>query len=269
MSSDATAPPIIVVEVDPAKVHPAKGNRIVTTELVSDLLPSIQEDGQAVPAILFAHPTLPGEYCAADGNRRTLVARILARTLKAVVLATAPTEDELDRLRVAVNFLQKKETSYELAERINAWMKRNGASQKAAAAHFRLSEPTVSKIVNKALSAIPAVVQAELDKQICPDIGRLLATLPKEKQAQTLEHVLKNGLTRDQLEPLAAQIRGFQRAKPKPVTATDGEATVKIPSGWSLQKVIEFAAKLQDAAKHAMKAQGTIAALPGLLKPAQ
>lgn len=262
--SDATAPPIIVVEVDPARVHPAKGNRLISPELVADLLPSIQEDGQAVPAILFVHPTLPGEYCAADGNRRTLVARILARTLKAIVLAKAPSEDELDRLRIAVNFLQKKETSYELAERITAWMKRNGASQKAAAAHFRLSEPTVSKILRKSKSAIPAVVQAELEKQICPDIGRLLALLPEEKQAPMLKEVMEKKLTRDQLEPVIAQMRGFQRAKGKPITVTDGEATAKLPSALALQKVVEFATKLSDAAKRVIKAGGTVADLPGL-----
>src|SRR4051812_6774495 len=123
--------PLRIEEVDAARVHPAPGNRTVTLEDIREILPSIEADGQLVPAILFSSPALPpGEYYSADGAHRAATCRYLGRKLKAIILAAAPTDDELSRIRVAANFLVRKPTAYEIAPEILAWMKRNNANQK-------------------------------------------------------------------------------------------------------------------------------------------
>jgi ParB/RepB/Spo0J family partition protein len=257
-----------IVELDPSKVHIPPGNRLVTPELVADILPSIENDSQLVPAIVYPHPTLPGEWMAADGNRRAMVARILGRKLKAFVLAAAPTDEELIRIRVTTNFLRKNSSAYELAVDLERWMNAKNASQRQAAEFFRISEAQVSKILNKARNAIPEVIQAEKEGKIVEDVGRLLATLPKDKQAEALIHVLQNDMRRDSVEGFVANIKGFKRPKEsKPVTASEGGATFRFPSSWSWQRIIESALKLVEAAKRGMKVDGLgTNALPGLLK---
>lgn len=264
--SDAEAP-LVVVEVDPAKVDPAPGNRPVTIESVSDLLESMKVQ-QLVPAILYPHPTDQGRWIAADGNRRAMASRILSRPLKAILLPAAPSKMELLRIRVVANFHRENASAYELAADIEAWLEESKDTQKAAAVFFSMSESQVSKILAKAKSATQAVIDAEKDGRICADVGRLIATVAKEKQGEVLAHVIANKMSRDQTEGYVATVKGFKKPNVKPIVATDGGATVKFPANWSFQRIIEFAGKLQEAAKQGLKVPGlTVTALPGLLKP--
>ncbi len=72
--------------MDAALVRPAPGNRVVTPESVSDLLPSMESQGQLVPGIIYPDPEQPGHYFGADCNRRAMVCRILGRKLRAYLL---------------------------------------------------------------------------------------------------------------------------------------------------------------------------------------
>ena len=258
----------IVVDLDAAKVHTPAGSKKVTPADVETLLPSMEKDGQLIPGVVYPHPTMTGHWLCADGNHRLLVCRLLGIPFKAIALKEAPTEEKIIHIRVTTHFQRRPVTAYELAADIEKWMMLKQANQKQAAAFFSMSEPQVSKILNKARNAVPAVVQAEQMRTICEDIGRLLATLPKPRQVEALDHVVKNNMKRDDVEAYVTSLKGFQKTKSlSVVTIEDGGAKISLPANWSLQNVIDLAAKLTVAAKRGLKVPGlTSVALPNLLR---
>src|SRR5262245_27024860 len=80
-----------VLEFDPADCLPAPGNRPVTPESVTDLLPSMEKTGQVVAGFIYADPELPRKWRVADGNRRVMCCRILGIKFRAILLDHAPT----------------------------------------------------------------------------------------------------------------------------------------------------------------------------------
>ena len=85
-----------VVEIDPDLVNPSPfADRFAQEDDASfeSLKQSIAERGQEIPVLLRANETAPGRYQTAFGHRRVRVARLLGRTVKAIVRALS--DDEL------------------------------------------------------------------------------------------------------------------------------------------------------------------------------
>ena len=85
-----------VVEIDPDLVDPSPfADRFAQEDDVSfeTLKQSIAERGQEIPVLLRASATAPGRYQTAFGHRRVRVARLLGRTVKAIIRALS--DDEL------------------------------------------------------------------------------------------------------------------------------------------------------------------------------
>ncbi len=257
-----------IVEVDATHVHSPPGNRIVTLESLSDLMPSLDSDGQLVPAILYEHPEITGHFMAADGNRRAMAMRVLGRKLKAVILPKAPTESELIRLRIAANFHRKNASAYELAADIQRWMELEGANQRQAAEAHGISASQLSKVLAKAQNACAAVREAEEAKRICPDVARLISTLPKEEmQREALQQAISRDLKRDTVENIVTRMKGAKRPRTaKPVKAKADGVTLVAPGDWTWNHVKELAERLKGAAARGEKLDAPLSLLPSLLK---
>ena len=256
------------IEVDAALVRPAPGNRTVTPESVSDLVPSVEKEGQLVPAIIFPDSERPGHFLGADGNRRAMVSRILGRKLRAYLLDRAPTEEEIIRIRAATNFHRKNASAYEIAADIKRWIElKPGATQRQAAEAFGISAPQVCKLLDKLEHACAELRQAEEEKRICPDSARIIATLPTaEQQREALKDAIAHDLKRDAVERLVARIKGVpQKAKAKPLKLKlDGVQMVA--SNPTLDGLQAFAERLLAALKRLAKDGDAIDFLPARVK---
>ncbi len=85
-----------VVEIDPALIDPSPfADRFDQADdpTFEALKQSIAERGQEIPVLLRAHSGTPGRYQTAFGHRRIRAARLLGRTVKAIVRAL--NDDEL------------------------------------------------------------------------------------------------------------------------------------------------------------------------------
>lgn len=259
------------IEVDPALVRPAAGNRIVTPESVADLLPSMEKEGQIVPAIICPDPENPRFFLGLDGNRRGLCQRILGRKLRACLLESAPPEKEIIRIRAATNFHRKNASAYELAADIQRWKElEGGATQRQAAEAFGISASQVCKLLDKLEHACLEVREAEESKVICPDSARLIATLRSHgQQKEALKETIAHNLKRDAVERLVARMKGFtKKGKSKPVKIYVDGVTLLVPGDWTWQQIRDFVAKLKGAADRGEKMDAPLSLLPSLLKSA-
>lgn len=256
------------VEVDAALVRPAPGNRVVTPESVSDLLPSMESQGQLVPGIIFPDPELPGYYRGADCNRRAMVCRILGRKLRAYLLDQAPTEEQVIRIRAATNFHRKNASAYEIAADIKRWLELNeGATQRQASEAFGISAGHVCKLLDKLKSACGELRQAEEGMKICPDSARIIATLPSpEQQREALRDAIAHDLKREAVERLVARMKGItKKARTKPVKVKlDGVQMVA--SNPTLEGLQAFGERLLAAVRRCVKDGDGVEILPSRLK---
>jgi ParB/RepB/Spo0J family partition protein len=256
-----------LVDLDPARVHTPPGNRKVTPDSVADLLPSVEKDGQLVFGIVYPHPDLPGEFYCADGNRRLMCCRILGRPFKAVELPSAPSKEELLRIRVTANFHRKNASAYELAADVTAWMELTGGTQKAAAEFFCISEGQLSKILAKARNACEAVRKAEEDKTICQDVARIIATLPQDRQPAALVQVIEHDMKRDAVEKLVANIKGTKPAKhDKPIKVRTPKGVQAVIPALDYDSLLAELGVLMEAVKKVQKHALPLASLPALLR---
>ncbi|KQQ19151.1 plasmid partitioning protein RepB [Methylobacterium sp. Leaf123] len=77
-----------VVELDPALIDDSFiADRVADPNdpSLATLVESVRESGQQVPVLVRPHPTAPGRYQIAYGRRRTRAARILERSVRAVI----------------------------------------------------------------------------------------------------------------------------------------------------------------------------------------
>ena len=253
---DALPEPDRVSAFDAIDVLPVSGNRPVTPDSVADLLPSIENIGQQVPGIVFAHPELPGKYCCADGNRRALCQRMLGRKFMAILLDHAPTNRELRRIRISTNAIRKGMTADQIAADLEEHVAETGDTQEAAAEYFSLSPGYVSKLLAPSKRLCPDLHHLRDNPAISRDALRIIATMPThELQKQLAERALATisaggTVKRDLLERLAAQMKGGPRQakKPRPLKLKYGGVRMAAEDG-TLAAIRAFQVKLAEALK--------------------
>lgn len=181
------------LEVDANLIHTPPGNPEPTLEDVeqSGLLGSVDRHGLLVELILYPHPALPGHYFAADGNHRARVLKHLGRKARGVLLEQAPSEDDLDTLRVALASTCKKVDKGLIGLSMFTWWKRVvGRTERDVAEHFGKSPSYVNKLLAPFKNGIPELVEALLARKIAPTAAPFVASLPHDQQRVTLPRVL-------------------------------------------------------------------------------
>jgi len=145
-----------VAELDPGAVdNPAE---------LEDLVCSIRESGQQVPALVRPHPEAPGRYQIAYGHRRLRAARILELPFKAVVrpltdaeLAIAQGQENLGRRDLS--FIERAQFAAQLERRgfdratLNAALSAHAAEMTRYLAVARAIPPEVVRAIGPAPKA--------------------------------------------------------------------------------------------------------------------
>ncbi len=156
-----------VAELDPGTVD----NSPLTDRLAADnpteledLVRSVRESGQQVPALVRPHPEAPGRYQIAYGHRRLHAARILKLPLKAVVrpltdaeLAIAQGQENLGRRDLS--FIERAQFAAQLERRgfdratLNAALSVHAAEMTRYLAVARAIPPEVIRAIGPAPKA--------------------------------------------------------------------------------------------------------------------
>ena len=259
------SPENCIVELDPSKVLVPDGNRGVTPESVTDLVTSVGKDGQIQAIIAFPHPQRQGYFLAADGNRRTMTARILGRTVKAILLDHAPSQSELIRLRNNSNAMRKNASPEDIARDAEELMRLEGLTQAQTAEALHMSPGQLSKILSKAKNACDEVKRAEADGRIVPDVARIISTLPQDKQPEALRQALEEDMTRDLVQILVAKINGTKQAKPKPIKGRTPQGIQFVIPEMDSESLIGELNTLIEAVKKVSKHGLGLAALPSVI----
>ncbi|WP_036288492.1 plasmid partitioning protein RepB [Methylosinus sp. PW1] len=115
-----------VIELNPQDIEPSFARDRMAGYSPEDLddsfLASIRSNGQQVPVLVRPHPTQAGRYETAYGHRRIAAARILGRTVRAVVksmsddeLVVAQGQENVERN--GLSFIEKCRFAYVLESR--------------------------------------------------------------------------------------------------------------------------------------------------------
>jgi ParB/RepB/Spo0J family partition protein len=181
-----------VLEFDPGCVQHDPGNPAGRIDDVQDLIESFEATGgQQVPGFVYPHPELPDTYITPDGNRRLRTCRILGLKFKAILLARAPSKQELRRLRLTTNNVRKAMTPEQVAAEIEGHIAETGETQEQAAAFFGLSAGYVSKLLAPSKSLCAELHPLRDNPAISQDVLRIIARMPTpDLQKQLAERVL-------------------------------------------------------------------------------
>jgi ParB/RepB/Spo0J family partition protein len=223
-------------------------------EDVDDLVESLRTIPQQVPGIVYVHPTVPGKYIAADGNRRLMACRILGITFLVMILDHEPTKGELRRIRLAVNNFHKHMTPDQVADEIRAHIAESGDSQQAAAEFFGLSPSYVSVLLAPFKRLIPELGHLATNPGVTREVLRLVSSmatpeLQKKLADLVLADIAREGKAkRDAVAGYAQEMKSGKKSKDKPlVLKQDGIAlNAKKPAAEGLRA---FAEKLLAAIK--------------------
>jgi ParB/RepB/Spo0J family partition protein len=228
------------------------GNPPITLESLSDILPSLEKNGQQTPGILYSNPNSPPRYIVAAGNRRAMGCRILGRKFKAFILTGPIDMAELIKIRLTENVIRRTMSQDQIAADINEYMNLKGVSQAEAAEAFGLSPGYVSKLLSVSKRLSPELNHLRDNPDICRDNLRIIASMSTpDLQKKLADEVIARGgkVKRDVLEILATKLRcSVTGNKPSVHKLSQGGVSVALPGDWGWEHIIEwFSTQLKRA----------------------
>jgi ParB/RepB/Spo0J family partition protein len=212
-----------VVDLAPADCISPEDNRRISDDDLAELLSSIDKEGQLVAGIVGLHPTVPGKYLVAAGNRRKRVCEILGIPFRAEVIDRVLSRTEIIRIRVGENVHRKKPSPFELCKDVSDYMEEKKLRTWAEVGReLSLVPVTLSRITS--VKRIPADLR-ELAERVVPSVCWLIAALPNtdamHKAFAYATTPIGNGTetrlpTREQVEKFLDQFRQKKTRGPKP-----------------------------------------------------
>jgi ParB/RepB/Spo0J family partition protein len=161
---------------DPESIVTPPDNPVYSPAMLDDLLADIREHRQLMPGWIAPSPDLPaGKWLCLEGNRRLAVVRLLGLPFWAFELAAAVAEEERIRLTFSHNFIRRRMSSEEIAERAARFMELTDCTAAEAARKLNVSPPTLSRAFGE--KRIPAELKPRADR-LGLSIRSLVAAVP-------------------------------------------------------------------------------------------
>lgn len=168
-------------ELDPADCVTPDDNRAFTDAGLTDLLPSIERDGQLVAGIVSRHPTLQGKWLVVAGSRRKRCCELLGIPFRAVSIDRVLTRAEIIRIRVKENVLRKNPKPFELSTEVCDYKAERGLETwTEVGEELNLLPAAMSRITS--VRHIPPELRAKAEL-VCPSVTWLIASLKKKPDA--------------------------------------------------------------------------------------
>ncbi|MCE9564620.1 MAG: ParB/RepB/Spo0J family partition protein [Planctomycetes bacterium] len=258
--------PTRVLELHTDDVIAAPGNRPVSPDSVSDILPSMQAFGQQVPGIVYLAPD--GKYICGAGHRRLLCCRILGMRFKAILASGPMSEVELIRLRLTENVIRKAMTPREIAADIEQYITLAKVTQAEAAEHFGFSTSKVSKMLS--LKNLAPEIHPLVDSgKLCGDVARIIASLQVGQQKNLADRAVANGWKRDTVEREAKKLRGEKPKVKERCKLEKNGVRLEFEGGLTWELLKTFTAFLTKVVTERSKSEESPAnTLPGVFKSA-
>ena len=225
-------PELVPKYFDTDRIVTPADNPAYTPAMLADLRDSMREDGQRMPAWICPDESLPEDQrLCLDGNRRLAVARMLGLKFWAFELKHSVTEQERIRLTFSDNFLRRRMSIEEIAERAARYVTLANCTQGEAAKHLNISPATLSRAFGD--RRIPLHLKERADR-LGLSIRSLIASLQMELMEQAIEFAetpVPDGKkpTRDQVAVFNRQLKKsgkHKSRKPKAVTLRINGRTV-------------------------------------------
>ena len=191
-------------------------NPVYSPPMLADLLESMREHGQLVPGWVCPSPELPGDQLLClEGNRRLAVARVLGLPFWAFDIGRFVAEAERIKLTFSHNFIRRRMSRDEIAERAARYMELTDCTQDTAARVLNVSPATLSRAFGE--RRIPQGLR-ERAERLALSIRSLVASVPAPLMARAIEFADTPGPdgkkpTRDQVSLFIRQLRKNGAAK--------------------------------------------------------
>jgi ParB-like chromosome segregation protein Spo0J len=185
-------------------------NPVYTPPMLADLLESMREDGQLVPGWVCPSAELPGDQLLClEGNRRLAVARKLGLPFWAFDIGRFVPEAERIKLTFSHNFIRRRMSRDEIAERAARYIELTDCTQDTAARVLNVSPATLSRAFGE--RRIPQGLRERADR-LALSIRSLVASVPVPLMARAIEFAETPGTdgkkpTRDQVSLFIRQLR--------------------------------------------------------------
>jgi transcriptional regulator with XRE-family HTH domain len=209
---------LVPVFIDPELVVLPDDQPVPTAAMVADLLESVRVQGQRIPGWICPSPELPEpRRLLIEGRHRWVVAKILGRPFLAFDHGRFVPEEERIRHIFSDNYLRRRMSREEIAERAARWLEITGATQAEAAKVLGVSGATLSRVFGD--RRIPESLKPKADL-LGLSIRSLVAAAPAALMSQAVEFALTPRAdgkkpTRDQVSAFIQQLKkqGNSQAK--------------------------------------------------------
>jgi hypothetical protein len=217
---------LVPIYIDPELVVLPDDQPVPTAAAVADLLESVRGDCQRNPGWICPSPDLPEpKRLLIEGRNRWVVARILRRPFLAFDHGRFVPEEERIRFMFSDNYIRRRMSREEIAERAARWIEITGATQSQAAQALGVSGPTLSRVFGE--RRIPDLLKPKTDL-VGLSIRSLIAAAPAALMSEAVDFALTTRddgkkPTRDQVSAFIQQLRKRSDGqgkghKPKPIT---------------------------------------------------
>jgi hypothetical protein len=199
---------LVPVLIDPELVVLPDDQTVPTAP--ADLLESVRVDGQRIPGWICPSPDLPEpKRLLIEGRHRWVVAKILGRPFLAFDHGRFVPEEERIRQIFSDNYLRRRMSREEIAERAARWLEITGATQGEAAKVLGVSGPSLSRAFGD--RRIPDFLKPKADL-LGLSIRSLVAAAPAALMSQAVEFALAPRAdgkkpTRDQVSAFIQQLK--------------------------------------------------------------
>jgi ParB/RepB/Spo0J family partition protein len=200
-------PELLVSPPDNPIPHPTK---------VAELRESIRQHGQLVPGWVCPSPELPPEKrLIIEGNSRRLATQQLGITFWAFDVGRFVSEEDRIKLTFSHNFIRRRMSIEEIAEKASRFMELTGCSANQASTYLNVSPPTLSRAFGE--RRIPPELKPRADRLV-QSVRSLIAAVPETLMAQAIKYAetpLSDDKkpTRDQVSLFIRQLK--KDGKPK------------------------------------------------------
>lgn len=242
-------------------VVPLPGNPEYSPAMVADLVESLRQHGQRVPAFVAPSPELPeGKFYLIDGNRRR-AALAIAGLPRLWAFNLGRDIAEADRIRLLFEFNHTRRVMRldEVAEQAARFQELTSCTAAEAATHLNISPAKLSRAYGE--RRIPPELRERADR-LFPSIRWIIASLRPELMAEAIAFAETPGedgrkRTRDEVSSFVQglKLRGRGKAlKPKTLTLrlSNRTLTFTLAAGDTAQSVSDdLKAVIATLGKHA------------------
>jgi hypothetical protein len=240
---------LVPVLIDPELVVLPDDQTVPTAP--ADLLESVRVDGQRIPGWICPSPDLPEpKRLLIEGRHRWVVAKILGRPFLAFDHGRFVPEEERIRQIFSDNYLRRRMSREEIAERAARWLEITGATQGEAAKVLGVSGPSLSRAFGD--RRIPDFLKPKADL-LGLSIRSLVAAAPAALMSQAVEFALAPRA--DGKKPTRDQVSAFiQQLKKQGSGQANGRKPKAIPlriNGRAVTVAVDLKAIVVRLGKHA------------------